>query len=232
VSWSGARHPPPGKHITKMSSKNCQFCGETMRENAYHCNHCNRDQKSETFLISRYIGLFIVRHSAIVLSVITPLIVFFFLANAAIVSGYLAYASIVIIGAAIFYSYIGKALLFLIPNFLIRHLDLSIPYLLERVEICRLKAIRNWIIFPILSLIMVWGIFKLPGNKPTKAGFTEYAKANIQANPKIEVFYSCPMFDVYKISNEDDLRGLYFGIAKNYISVIPIELSKLSKVKP
>lgn len=215
-----------------MSSKNCQFCGETMRENAYYCNHCNHDQKSETFLISRYIGLFIVRHSAIVLSLAAVLATFFFLANAAIVSGYLAYASTVIIGAAIFYSYVGKALLFLIPNFLIRHLDLSIPHLLERVEVCRLKAIRNWIIFPILSLLMIWGIFKLPANKPSRAGFTEYAKANIQANPTIKVFYSCPMFDVYMVAGEEDLRTMYLGIAQNYIGVVPPELRTLSQKNP
>jgi hypothetical protein len=215
-----------------MSSKNCQFCGETMRENAYHCNHCNHDQKSETFLISRYIGLFIVRHSALVLSVIAPLSVFSFLANAAIVSGYLLFVAAFVIGAAIFYSYFGKVILFLTPNALIRYLELNVPYLLERVEVCRLKAIRNWIIFPIISALLVWGIFKLPANKPTREGFSQHVSTYIYQNAQIEVLYSCPMFDAYSVSDSKGVFGFYLGIAQNYIAVIPPEYIKLINLNP
>lgn len=225
VSWSGALHLPPGKHITKMSSKKCQFCGEHLNANANFCTHCNHAQKSKAFTYARYLHLQVLRFSAMGVFFIVPFVALTFLTDLGGLSIVLIVGSIKFILGGAFIFYLGTFMLDTLPDELFT--NIRMPQLLDRISHLQKVVVRNWIIFPLLTVFLIWGMVRLAETKPSQGDFTKFAKANISEKYSVSEAYKCPLFDCYLVVSGSGLK-MYVGVWKRFVSVNPEHLALLS----
>ncbi|WP_421795367.1 hypothetical protein [Haliscomenobacter sp.] len=98
----------------------------------------------------------------------------------------------------------GIIMLRVTPDSFFQWINMNLPAYLESIKHVKGMAIWNWILYPILGGVAVYGVLSFAGAKPSDAEFQAYAKANISRRTATEQLYDCSLFTVYGVATKQD----------------------------
>lgn len=173
-----------------------------MNQNAYLCTTCNHTQRNRAVVLSRYIHLQSTRYFAILLGIIVPTIVVLYLSVPEVYFFTGLFEGLHFVYAILVLYAFGILMLRFVPDSFFEGMNL--PGYLESIKYAKGMAIWNWILYPVLSGIAVYGVLSFADAKPSDAEFQAYAKANIARRITTEQFYDCRLFSVYGVATKQD----------------------------
>lgn len=203
VWWSMCIRCLPVKLHVKMKSKNCQYCGEHLNANAHFCTHCNHTQKSKPFLVTQFCNLQILRYAPIGMFVALPTITLLYFTNFV---GYTLELAAKLTEASFTLGVIWFMLLVILPSLPESTFkDVSVPALLNKIEFLQKSVWRNWVIFPFLTITLLYVMVHLANTKPSKEEFSGFVQKAYSKGSRITPVYGCALFDLYWIESETGL---------------------------
>lgn len=184
--------------------KPCQFCGESMNSNAYLCTSCNHTQRNRGVILIRYVHLQAVRYFPIALSTLVPLVVALYLSIPEVY-----FIAGVFQALQLFYGFaslyvLGIIMLRFIPDSFLQWMNMNLPDYLESIKHVKGMAVWNWILFPILGSVAIYGVLNFAEAKPSNAEFQAFVKANISRRAATEQIYDCQLFSLYGVGTKQD----------------------------
>ncbi len=202
-----------------MKIKDCQFCGESIKDTAYHCNHCNHTQKDKALLSVRLIRIQVIRYLTFFLALLAPLGVFSFYIGEWSTSGQMVFELGKLVWVCIC-GFIFLSLFYhLVPESYLE--DVKVPYMLDRIKYCRRMMVRNLLLFPALSVFLIYGQIKLAANRPDYNDFRAYLKTEKSFTEKdIVGEMRLPFLTIHIIENAKGMR-YYAGLNNKFYPFDP-----------
>lgn len=212
--------PKSAQRRNVLQMKDCQFCGESIKDTAYHCNHCNQTQRDQLLLSIRLIRIQVVRYLTFFLALSAPLGIITLYIGEFETSMELLHDSIKMFAWSVF----GLLMLPLIAHSLPKSFfsDVKVPYTIERIKHCRRMMFRNLLLYPVLSAFFVYGQIKLIVNRPNFNDFRTHLKTEKSFSEKdITDETAFLFFTVHMVANTKKGSRVFAGINNKFYSFDP-----------
>ena len=207
--------------------KDCQFCGEGINETSYYCHNCQHLQKDRALLLERFYRVQILRYASMSPLIVLPLTTLCFYLDK------LEWSLAILLNAGQFIL-IGLICFPLLPMVFGAlpeswFKDVKTPYLLERIVHGNRMMVRNWVIFPAVSCLLVFAQIRLAQTKPSMKEFRAFLKKEkLYSEKAILVEGECDLLTYHLVANAEGFR-LFVGLNNGFYSFDPSVFSEISK---